>query len=409
MGFAAAALLLAACANDSVDERAMAVDAVAQAGVANGFPAYVVGASAPGIEFFASTAGLADTSADRAVALDDGFHIASITKSFTSVAILKLIDEGTLSFDDRLPDLLPVALIENIPFHEQMTVRQLLTHRTGLYSPNNDPDYWRPLIGPDADKPFYWSSEEIVAFAYDNDPLFEPGTDQQYGDINSVLLSLIVEQRAGIAYKDYVEKVIFDPLHMNRSYFLSDLAKNEPTPFPRARAYTVVSDILTEAFQFSDTFAQTDDGLADTTEGQERSDGAAGIISTAPDLHTFFRALFDGELLNSDSTQFLLSVADELSPENDKALGALRAYANALMASSSRPKATAPEPTPWSLIAPATARLHSLSQIYLAGSTKMTLCLKRRFRICLTLFQESLHRNRKRRTDADHALIRAIG
>ena len=322
----AAAMLLAACSGDNLKERQQAVDAVAQAGVDNGFPAYVVGASAPGIEFTASAAGIADINARRAVELDDGFHIASITKAFTSVAVLKLIDEGKLSFDDKLPDLAPAGLIESIPFHERMTVRQLLTHRTGLYSPNNDPEYLSPLIGPDADKPFYWSSEEIVAFAYDNEPLFEPGTDQKYGDINSVLLSLIVEEVSGIAYKDYVEAEIFDPLGMTRSYFLSDLAKNETPPFPRVRAYTVVSDILIDAFQFSESFARIPDGPADTTEGQERSDGAAGIISTAADLHGFFRALFDGELLSPASTQFLLSVADELSPENDDALGALRAY-----------------------------------------------------------------------------------
>lgn len=326
VGLTAAFILLTACSGDNFEERQQAVDAVAQAGVDSGFPAYVVGVSAPGVDFTASAAGLADIGAATPVQLDDGFHIASITKAFTSVAVLKLIDEGKLSFDDKLPDLLSAALIEQIPYSERMTVRQLLTHRTGLYSPNNDPEYLSPLIGPDADKPFYWSSEEIVAFAYDNEPLFEPGTDQAYGDINSVLLSLIVEEVSGVAYKDYVEAEIFDPLEMSRSYFLSDLAKNETPPFPRVRAYTVVSDILVEAFNFSDSFKRIPEGPADTTEGQERSDGAAGIISTAADLHAFFRALFDGELLSVDSTQFILSVADELSPEKDQALGALRAY-----------------------------------------------------------------------------------
>ena len=325
--FAAIGLSLLAACSDGNDQ-SNALDSVAQAGVDGGFPAYVVGVSAPGRRFSVSAVGLADISAERSVELDDGFHIASITKAFTTAAVLKLIDEGKVGFDDRLPDLLPAALIEDIPHSERMTVRQLLTHRTGLYSPNNDPEYWRPLIGPDADQPFYWSSEEIVAFADRdrNDPLFEPGADQRYGDINSVLLSLIAEQAAGMAYKDYVQSIIFDPLEMSRTYFLSDLAKNEATPFPRARAYTVVSDILTDAFQFSDSFPKTREGLADTTEGQERSDGAAGIISTAPDLHLFFRALFDGALLSAESTEFLLSVADEVNAESTEALGALRAY-----------------------------------------------------------------------------------
>lgn len=302
------------------------LDQGAVAGVQQGFPAFVVSRSTPDGRFAIVAAGMADMEKETPVSQNDGFHIASITKTVTATAVLKLVDEGRIGFESRLVDLLPATLIDAIPFHERMTVRQLLTHRSGIYSPNNDPAYWVPLIGPGATMPFYWSSEDIVHFADEgrNAPLFEPGEGQAYGDINYVLLSLIVEAVSGTPYKQFVEERIFHPVGMARTWFLSDLQKRKPPPFPRVRAYTLVSDIILDAFAFDDSFQRVAGGLAETSEGQERSDGAAGIISTAADLDRFFRALFGGRLLSAGSTAFLLGVADEAS--KDGSLEVLRSY-----------------------------------------------------------------------------------
>lgn len=321
------ATFLAACSPGHGATPPSELDAIAAAGVAQGFPAFVISRSAPGEAPVIAAAGLADIERGRPVEMNDGFHIASVTKAVTAVAVLMLVDKGLLGLDETLPDLLPEALIDPIPFSERITVEQLLTHRSGLYSPNNDPAYWAPLIGPNAEQPDFWTSQEIVAFAHAdrNEPLFEPGEDQAYGDINYALLSLIVEAVAGTDYKDHVEATLFRPLGMTRTWFLSDFAKHRPAPYSRARAYTLVSDLILEAFEFSDSFTRLPGGLAETSEGQERSDGAAGIISTAGDMDRFFRALFGGALLSERSTRFLLQVADRAA-DDQEALGVLRAY-----------------------------------------------------------------------------------
>jgi D-alanyl-D-alanine carboxypeptidase len=321
------AILLAACSPDPGANHAAELDTIADAGVAQGFPAFIISRSMPGEAPIIAAAGLADIERGQSLEKNHGFHIASVTKAVTAVAVLKLVDQGLVGLDETLPDYLPGSLVDAIPFSARITVKQLLTHRSGLYSPNNDAAYWAPLIGPEADQPDYWSSEEIVAFADGerNEPLFAPGNDQAYGDINYVLLSLIVEAVTGTPYKAFVAEELFRPLGMNHSYFLSDLEKQQTPPFPRVKAYTVISEIITEAFAFSDSFPRVAGGLAETSEGQERSDGAAGIMSTASDLDRFFRALFDGELLSDRSTAFLLEVASRAG-DNEEALGVLRAY-----------------------------------------------------------------------------------
>ena len=221
--------------------RSAALDAIAQQAVDRGFPGVVIVASMPGGGLETGVAGSSDLANGMPMTPTARIHVASTTKAITAAAVLQLVDRGKLSLDDVLADVLPGPTAASVPHGDAITVRHLLLHTSGIYSPNNDRRYLARYLGPERVTRPFWTSEEIVAFAADpeNHPLFEPGAGQGYGDINYVLLSLIVQEVAGRPFKAFVRDEIFAPLGMRDTSYLSD----DPQA-PRARGYTLDSPTL---------------------------------------------------------------------------------------------------------------------------------------------------------------------
>lgn len=137
--------------------------------------------------------------------------ICSISKLFTSVAIMKLYDEGKLRLDDNVDDLLPwYNLKQKYPDSGPMTVRALLTHSSGLPRESNHP-YW---TGPDFPFP---TSDQIKAELGNQETLYPASTYFQYSNLGLTLLGEIVEQVSGIPFDDYVTKNILNPLNLNNT------------------------------------------------------------------------------------------------------------------------------------------------------------------------------------------------
>jgi D-alanyl-D-alanine carboxypeptidase len=126
--------------------------------------------------------------------VEDAFHIASINKTFTAVAVLRLVDEHKLSLSATLKQCLGEAVAQ-IPNAEKITVAQLLDHSSGIYATNNDMDYLTTVIGPKADPARVWTPAELIALASKDrsKPSGEPGQGHYYADTNYILLGMIVE------------------------------------------------------------------------------------------------------------------------------------------------------------------------------------------------------------------------
>lgn len=136
------------------------------------------------------------------------FSICSISKLFTSVAIMKLVEEGKLRLDDDIHDLLPgYNLKQKYPDSMPVTVRSLLTHSSGLPRESNFP-YWSP---PDFDFP---SSEEIMGELGKQETLYPSSTYFQYSNLGLTLLGEIVEEVSGMPYDAYIRQNIIEPLGM---------------------------------------------------------------------------------------------------------------------------------------------------------------------------------------------------
>jgi CubicO group peptidase (beta-lactamase class C family) len=197
------------------------------------------------------------------------FQIQSITKTFTSAAILLLADEGKLSLDD------PIAkYLEGTPASwTNITIRHLLTHTSGIKDFINAPTRSLRLD----------VSEEDVLEATAPRPLnFQPGERYAYSNTNYHLLAMIIRKLTGKWYGDFLRERIFVPLGMTntRPVSLSAIIPNRASGyFWTGQAYRKGAFIAESILSY----------------------GGGGILSTAPDMALWAQALMSGKLLKPEA------------------------------------------------------------------------------------------------------------
>ncbi len=138
--------------------------------------------------------------------------IGSISKVFTATAIMKLVDEGKISLDDKVKDVLTsFSVHQKFPEGGDITIESLLTHSSGLPRDTHH-GYWS---GPDFPFP---AKEEMLESLATLETTHPVGEDVLYSNIGYSLLGLVIEEASGVAYKKYIESNIFKPLGMSHSF-----------------------------------------------------------------------------------------------------------------------------------------------------------------------------------------------
>ena len=143
------------------------------------------------------------------------FLIASVSKTFTSVAVQKLAEDGKLSLDDPLDRWLPADLVAQIPNGHVITIRQLLDHTSGIADYNETSINLAEYQDPDTPVPYQTGLFQGINAS----PLYPPGTNYTYSNVNYILLTLIVDKASGVPYEDYATRTIFVPLGLNDTFF----------------------------------------------------------------------------------------------------------------------------------------------------------------------------------------------
>jgi CubicO group peptidase (beta-lactamase class C family) len=142
---------------------------------------------------------------------NNAFHLASVSKTFTAMAVLKLWEQGRLSLDDELGKFFP-----KFPY-PGITVKMLLSHRSGLAN------YVHYLERNGWDKRKMVTNEDVLTSLYTMHPPLEfaSGKHFSYCNTNFALLALIIEKVSGQTYPDFMKQTFFGPLQMNDSYVFS--------------------------------------------------------------------------------------------------------------------------------------------------------------------------------------------
>ena len=236
-----------------------------------------------GKPIFKKASGFANKSTNTPNSIDTKFNLGSLNKSFTSVAIVQLAQQGKLDFTDTISKHLPDY--PNKTVADKVTIHQLLTHTSGMGNYFNQEFMARRAS-------LKTLSDLLPLFV--NDPLaFEPGERVQYSNAGFVVLGLIIERLSGQSYYDYVRDHIFKPAGMthtdsyerdqkiqNLAIGYTNMGPNGPQPGPRR-------------------------DNTPTLPGKGSS--AGGGYSTVEDMLKFADSLITHKLLNAKYTEILFT------------------------------------------------------------------------------------------------------
>ncbi|QNL22202.1 beta-lactamase family protein [Hyphobacterium sp. CCMP332] len=191
------------------------------------------------------------------------FPIASLTKQFTSTAILKLQEDKRLAIDDKIGDFIDIP--ESM---KKISIKNLMNHTSGI------PDYWQNEV--------YNQKDSIFNFLAQNDSLeFIPNSEHRYCNSGYFLLGEIIEKVTGISYAEFLNENFFTPLGMKSTLL------NNGKEINRAIGY--------------DEYWNRNDYLMTTADG--------GLISTVEDLYLWNKALFENKLLNVKSKKQMFNIS----------------------------------------------------------------------------------------------------
>ena len=187
------------------------------------------------------------------------FKIASISKLYTAVAATKLVKEKRLSFDKTLNDYFP-ELGGRIQNAEEITLRMMVQHRSGIPNFTENPAYWQNEQGND---------QNALDFALDLPASFKPNGGYEYSNTNYLLLRRIMDVVLGYSHNDYIKEKILEPLELKNTFF-------------------------------SITEVDLDDVMSGYYVGYEEDFKAReyGMLATAEDVGIFLRALNDGSVFD---------------------------------------------------------------------------------------------------------------
>jgi len=215
--------------------------------------------------------GLADVENDVAATAQTVYRIGSVTKQFTSVAVMQLVEQGKLSLDDDVTKYVP-----NAPTHgRRVLVRHLLNHTSGI------PSYTD--VGPSFGRVMRLdlSKDSLIATVRDDSLQFEPGSHFYYNNTGYFLLGMVIERVTGKPYGDYLRDALFAPNGLTSTVYCGTM----PLIKHRARGYEGRPSGLVNADYIS----------------MDLPYAAGSLCSTVSDLAAWTRLLHGGKLVNASS------------------------------------------------------------------------------------------------------------
>jgi CubicO group peptidase (beta-lactamase class C family) len=214
---------------------------------------------------------------------DTTFPIGSMTKQFTAMAIMQLVEKGLIDVNDPLSKYIP-----DFPNGNEITIENLLTHSSGIVNCTNLPEFWS--MSQDSLKDI-----NNVINLFKNKPLeFKPGTSFSYSNSGYILLGYIVTKVSGMSYEDYLQKNIFQPLDMENT----GLGYKGTEKMYSSTGYSGYLDV----YPVSDET---------TLNGAY---GAGCLYSSTGDLYKWDRALYTEKLVKKSTLDNIFSNHMEMTP-----------------------------------------------------------------------------------------------
>jgi len=215
--------------------------------------------------------GLADVENEVPATAQTVYRIGSVTKQFTSVAVMQLVEEGKVSLDDDVTKYIP-----GYPTHgRRVLVRHLMNHTSGIPSYTDvGPEFGRKMR---LDLPH----DSLLAIVRDDSLQFDPGSHFYYNNTGYYMLGMIIERVTGKSYGEYLREKLFVPHGLTSTIYCgeSPIIKRRARGYGRGAGGLVNADYISMNLPFA----------------------AGSLCSTVGDLASWTRLLHDGKLVNATS------------------------------------------------------------------------------------------------------------
>ncbi len=236
------------------------IDALMQHCYDNGLFNGTIMVTQNGETIYKNAFGFADKAANRALTNESAFYLCSVSKQFTTMAVMILKEQGKLDYDDTLSKYFP----QYPDYADTVTIKHLMTHTSGVPDHYNLGAYKVGL-----------NNQDVLELLVKQEKLnFSPGEKYQYSNGGYVMLAMIVEKVAGMPFHTFMDAAVFEPLGMNNTLVFDE---SSPTVDDRAVGYNMTGDL--------------DDYEIFTT-------GAGGIYSNIADLHLWDQSLYTEKLIS---------------------------------------------------------------------------------------------------------------
>lgn len=234
------------------------------------------------------------------------FWIASITKTFTSAAIMQLVEEGTISLTDSL--YLFLLAFPNID--STITNSHLLNHTSGVFNITGNPLYDEMM---EEDRSKIWSPEEILTRMV-LQPYFSPGQGQHYSDTGYILLGMIIKEVTKNQLSEEFSVRFYQPLGLNHTFLDAE--------------ETITGEFVNFWAYFDEDGTDEEVPVLSVERYSETSTAwsAGGLFSTAQDIARWIWALFHGNVLEQQTISRMIEDGYGVLSYSSSLTGGARAY-----------------------------------------------------------------------------------
>lgn len=234
--------------------------------------------------------GLANIEQNIPITPDTGFRLASVSKPFTALAVMQLVELGHIGVEDSLLDYVPELSAE----WEEISIETLLSHRSGI------PDFFKSDFSRVKGNDWYFNIDNnrvLEHFVSHSQLNFIPNSQFQYSNTNYTLLAIVIERVSGLSFSDYMRQQVFEPSGFNSSYVINT---SRQVFADEALNYGLTHDIYQLPMYFN---------------------GAAGQVSSAADLILFAEALNDELLVSKATLEQMLQVHSAKNDDGTEGFG----------------------------------------------------------------------------------------
>ncbi len=290
-------LVIQSCSNDDSEVNPEPTDITS---LVNGLMQDGQSANEPGLSVlirkdgnvvYQGSRGLAKRFDNHPIDENTSFRIGSITKTFTALAIMQLVEQDLISLDDKLLSIVP----ELPEVFEDITIEHLLAHRAGLLDYIDDNTNLSSLDGLTTSQIL-----DLVPVSGIQNLMFIPGTSAEYSNTGYVFLALIVERTSGMDYPTYMRTKFFEPFGMSNSFVIHE---NES-----------LGDI-------NDNYALNFGTEVKVKGFNSLIYGASGIASSVNDLNLFVQAVLENDIVSQETLQTMIQPKSSISWLGDYGLG----------------------------------------------------------------------------------------